>query len=142
MRNLAEWWERVTARRYTRMLEAEVERLRAENRALVNSIIGIAGIPPLKIDAEIETEQKRRRSLEMAKQGVFGAKPASEAERGGVQADRARADRAARARGFMLPLNRLRRRSWQQIGRMLEMEEVRKLGHRESAVTMQPAVRS
>lgn len=142
MMNLGEVWERVTARRYTRMLETEVERLRAENRALVNSIIGIAGIPPLKIDVEIETEQKRRRRLEMVKQGVFGAKPASEAERGGVQEDRARADRAARARGFMLPLNRLRRRSWQQIGRMLEMEEVRKLGHRESAVTMQPAVRS
>ena len=106
----------------------------------MNSIIGIAGIPPLKIEAEIETEQKRRRSLEMAKQRVFGAKPANEAERG-LQRDRARADRAARARGFMLPLNRLRRRSWQQIGRMLEMEEVRKLGHPESAVTMQPAVR-
>ena len=141
MRNLVEWWERVTARRYTRMLEGEVERLRAENRALVNSIIGIAGIPPLKIEAEIDAEQSRRRGLEMAKQGVFGAKPATEAERG-LEGDRARADRAARARGFMLPLNRLRRRSWQQIGRMLEMEEVRKLGHRESAVTMQPAVRS
>ncbi len=82
MRNLAELWERVTARRYTRMLEAEIERLRAENRALVNSIIGIAGIPPLKIEAEIDAEQRRRRSLEMAKQGVFGAKPANETERG------------------------------------------------------------
>lgn len=141
MRNMAELWERLTARRYTTMLEKEVERLRAENRALVNSIIGIAGIPPLKVEAEIDVEQRRRRSLEMAKQGVFGAKPANETERE-LQGDRARADRAARARGFMLPLNRLRRRSWQQIGRMLEMEEVRKLGHRESAVTMQPAVRS
>ena len=113
MMNLAEMWEKLTARRYTRMLEGEVERLRAENRALVNSIIGVAGIPPLKIEAEVEAEQDRRRWLEKAKRGQFG-----------------------------VPLNRLRKRSWQQIGRMLEMEEVKKLGHRESAVTMQPAVRS
>ena len=30
-----------------RALEEEIERLRAENRALVNSLLGTAGIPPL-----------------------------------------------------------------------------------------------
>jgi hypothetical protein len=32
---------------YVRILEQEVERLRAENRALMNSLLGTAGFPPL-----------------------------------------------------------------------------------------------
>jgi hypothetical protein len=35
--------------KYVRMLEEEVARLRAENRALLNSLLGTAGIPPLEI---------------------------------------------------------------------------------------------
>ena len=41
--------------RYVRMLEteiargrAEIERLRAENRALLNSLLGTAGVPPIE----------------------------------------------------------------------------------------------
>jgi len=34
--------------RYVRMLEEDVERLRAENRALVNSLLGTAGFPPVE----------------------------------------------------------------------------------------------
>jgi hypothetical protein len=34
--------------RYVRTLEEEVARLRAENRALVNSLLGTAGFPPLE----------------------------------------------------------------------------------------------
>jgi uncharacterized coiled-coil protein SlyX len=73
--NLAEIWRRLTTTRYTRALEvelaleravvtrldtviaqqgieidkqdAEISRLRAENRALLNSILGIAGVPPV-----------------------------------------------------------------------------------------------
>jgi hypothetical protein len=66
--NLAEIWRRLTTTRRARTLEAdlareraanaeqgievarqgaEIIRLRAENRALLNSILGIAGIPPL-----------------------------------------------------------------------------------------------
>ena len=55
------FWRRLTATRYTRALEAalarersdvarqcaEMVRLRAENRALLNSILGIAGLPPV-----------------------------------------------------------------------------------------------
>lgn len=33
--------------RYVGMLEGEVERLRAENRALMNSLLGTAGFPPV-----------------------------------------------------------------------------------------------
>lgn len=34
---------------YVRTLEEEVARLRADNRALLNSLLGTAGIPPLEI---------------------------------------------------------------------------------------------
>jgi hypothetical protein len=37
--------------RYVRLLEDEVARLRAENRALLNSLLGTAGVPPLSADA-------------------------------------------------------------------------------------------
>jgi hypothetical protein len=36
--------------RYVRMLEEEVARLRAENRALVNSLLGTAGFPPVSME--------------------------------------------------------------------------------------------
>ncbi len=39
--------------RYVRMLEEEVARLRAENRALVNSLLGTAGFPPISLDDDI-----------------------------------------------------------------------------------------
>jgi hypothetical protein len=55
--------------RYTRALEEDIARLRNENRALINSILGISGLPPLRLDAEIardnrlaEIEIKSRRS--------------------------------------------------------------------------------
>lgn len=34
--------------RYVRLLEAEVARLREENRALLNSVLGVAGVPPIE----------------------------------------------------------------------------------------------
>jgi len=34
--------------RYVRLLEEEVSRLRAENRALTNSLLGTAGFPPVE----------------------------------------------------------------------------------------------
>ena len=35
------------------MLEEDVARLRAENRALVNSLLGTAGFPPLSLEDEV-----------------------------------------------------------------------------------------
>ena len=39
---------RLLQTRYVGMLESEVERLRAENRALMNSLLGTAGFPPVE----------------------------------------------------------------------------------------------
>jgi hypothetical protein len=39
--------------RYVRMLEEEVTRLRGENRALVSSLLGAAGFPPIALDEDI-----------------------------------------------------------------------------------------
>ena len=36
-----------------RMLEDDVARLRAENRALVNSLLGTAGFPPVSIEDDL-----------------------------------------------------------------------------------------
>lgn len=93
---------------YARALEEEVARLRAENRALVNSILGLAGIPPMHV-----------------------------MEPGGLKAGKAGADRSVASKRQNCdfetlkarPVNEekslmpLRRRSWQQIGRALEMED-------------------
>ena len=59
--NIGEWCARLRQgmrSRYVRLLEAEVERgradverLRAENRALLNSLLGMAGVPPIEAPA-------------------------------------------------------------------------------------------
>ena len=41
-------FQRLLRGRYVGLLEAEVARLRAENRALTNSLLGTAGFPPLE----------------------------------------------------------------------------------------------
>ena len=52
------WIPQALRGRYVRMLEAElerergeIERLRAENRALLNSLLGTAGVPPVETPA-------------------------------------------------------------------------------------------
>jgi len=47
------WLARHMRGRYVRMLEEEVARLRAENRALVNSLLGTAGFPPISLDDDV-----------------------------------------------------------------------------------------
>ena len=42
------WLERLLQGRYVALLEGEVTRLRAENRALTNSLLGTAGFPPVE----------------------------------------------------------------------------------------------
>ena len=67
LKTLRQIWCRITSTRHTRALEFEIAqqraaiasqqneiaRLRAENRALLNSILGIAGIPPIIADAPL-----------------------------------------------------------------------------------------
>jgi hypothetical protein len=45
---LRDFVQRLLRGRYVRMLEEEVVRLRAENRALTNSLLGTAGFPPVE----------------------------------------------------------------------------------------------
>jgi hypothetical protein len=44
---IREWFNKLLEGRYVGMLEGEVMRLRAENRALTNSLLGTAGFPPV-----------------------------------------------------------------------------------------------
>ncbi len=42
------WLRQVLQTRYVGLLEGDVARLRAENRALMNSLLGTAGFPPVE----------------------------------------------------------------------------------------------
>jgi hypothetical protein len=90
--------------RYMRELESEVARLRAENRALLNSLLGTAGVPPLRVE-------------DCSAASPFIYSQAADAARG-------RAAGSSEKQTVATPP--LRRRSWQQIGRMLEIEEARR----------------
>jgi hypothetical protein len=118
---MMEIWRKVTATRYTRALEAEVARLRAENRAMLNSILGIAGVPPIPVDVEsaagmsvdaVSADEKSTRdplSLRLPGMTTNGKGRASGAAAGRAQA-----------------ASPMRKRSWQQINRALEFEFARK----------------
>lgn len=110
-------WRRITATRYTRALEAEVVRLRAENRALLNSILGIAGVPPITVPDSVSIENVR---------GTFaGGSPRTMG--GALSNKQPPAARSANGRtqgaNTVAPM---RRRSWHQIYRMLEIDSARK----------------
>jgi hypothetical protein len=105
--NIREMWQRITTSRYTRSLEAEIARLRAENRALLNSILGVAGVPP--VAAEAAPDETRFTS------------PLHSAKAPGTP--RTRTNAAQNAASAAIPT---RRRSWQQINRMLELDSARK----------------
>ncbi|MGA8075740.1 MAG: hypothetical protein WB995_19855 [Candidatus Acidiferrales bacterium] len=114
------WQEKIKrflTTRYTLSLEEEVIRLRSENRALVNSVLSIAGLPPLRLDAEIAREN---RSYAIAS-NAHG--PASHPP-------------SAAGQGILLPANAHRRRSWQQINRILEIEESRQITTRDNSDAM------
>jgi hypothetical protein len=123
--SLREIWKYITTTRYARALEAqlareraETDRLRAENRALLNSILGIAGIPPLPApppDAPASGGFVGRSFSSDIAAVPFGKALAPEAPANG-----AKPSGAARLAAPM------RRRSWQQINRLLEFESARK----------------
>ncbi len=57
--------KRAFTTRYVGMLEGEVARLRMENRALMNSLLGTAGFPPVEFAETVkpvELPRMRRRS--------------------------------------------------------------------------------
>jgi hypothetical protein len=117
-------WRRLTTTRYARALEAElgvertvvtlqdaeinrqaaeIARLRDENRALLNSILGIAGVPPLPASLD---------DLASAQNQIAMPPPV--------------------ARAVIHPSSTphvtapMRRRSWPQINRLLEFESAQK----------------
>lgn len=130
---LHEIWRRVTFTRCKRALESEiarlnaeavrasadVARLRAENRALLNSILGIAGIPPVTTNS---AELPRSHPSSQTGPDAPAAGPAL------PSADVPPSERAAVTRGKNLAqiAGPVRRRSWQQINRTLELEAARK----------------
>ena len=50
--SMTTWLARHARGRYVLLLEEDVARLRAENRALVNSLLGTAGFPPISLDED------------------------------------------------------------------------------------------
>ncbi|MFY9752117.1 MAG: hypothetical protein WBS18_12770 [Candidatus Acidiferrales bacterium] len=129
--NLRKWWRAITTLRYTKELETEVARLRAENRAMLNSILGIAGVPPV-----VTTESPAREDAGPGEIGDPGNEarqkettaPARAAKNGRTArsiAGGGAGSAAGRTNGAALATP-TRRRSWQQITRMLEIEAARK----------------
>jgi hypothetical protein len=125
---IRETWRRLTTTRRARTLEAElarepaanaeqgteigkrddeITRLRAENRALLNSILGIAGVPPVSASLD-----------DLAATQSQNATPPSVA----------RATNHSRSRANQTPhvAAPTRRRSWPQIHRLLEFESAQK----------------
>ena len=126
--NLAEIWRRLPTTPYARALEAELARervanaeqgtevarqgaeiirLRGENRALLNSILGIAGVPPVSASLD-----------DLAATQSQNATPPSVAR----TANHSR-PRANQTPHVAAPT---RRRSWPQIHRLLEFESAQK----------------
>ena len=147
--SIREMWRRITATRYTRALAAEVARqgaeigrLRGENRALLNSILGIAGIPPILVDLpdagrgmgavprdarDAPTNDVNRGAAPLQTQQA-GSRAAEKSDIGapGAQATHGRTGESARLKPRPDAITPMRRRSWQQITRMLEFESARK----------------
>ncbi len=93
-----DWLGGIFGSRYVRLLEEENAQLKAENRALINSLLGTAGIPPLELPearAKTEIPRLRRRSWhQIAAQREFAA--AARAESPAAAAERTRPDGAPR----------------------------------------------
>ena len=45
---MLDWIRKMLQLKYVGLLEADIARLRAENRALMNSLLGTAGFPPVE----------------------------------------------------------------------------------------------
>jgi hypothetical protein len=146
-------WRWITATRYTRALEADVARLRAENRALLNSILGIAGVPPITVlpdsvsigapaaervaDASAIQDKHRRTRQAFTAAGPAGtstAQSARSSETPGTTVPPSNGN--AQGANVVMPM---RRRSWHQIYRMLEIDSARKKP--QEAVNIPPATR-
>jgi hypothetical protein len=85
--------------RYVRLLEAEIareraeiERLRTENRAMLNSLLGTAGVPPIEAPPHpVQIAPIRRRSWSQiaAAREIAAGREARAREQSGAQGQRA-----------------------------------------------------
>lgn len=124
--------------RYTRSLEDEIARLRAENHALVNSILGVAGIPPTRAASAVTHTSA---SLSQA----AGGQPSSVGATLGLPGrGKPRPYQCGVGNSeISTPSVPLRKRSWQQIGRLREIEDARAARReRESDTNTFPTPRS
>jgi len=131
---LRELWGRLFRANYTRALERDVARLRAENRALLNSILGIAGVPPIVLAADDPTASMA--TVLSADKTTAGPVPGLEVASGTGKSARVEnasgtrvsgiGKRASVERGMKSVATPLRRRSWHQVYRMLEIDAARK----------------
>src|ERR1700730_5460686 len=100
-------WQRFVTCRYTETLEADVARLRAENRALLNSILGIAGVPPITLAPSDAAS-------------VSGSSSGTEAQKDATGTALTTSSTGSTPSGRRSQITPMRRRSWQQINRILE----------------------
>lgn len=77
--NWPELWHRLTTTRYTVMLEDEIDRLRQENRALLNSLLTRAGVQPIDVHPPVSRESRRmsryQRQVEIERDFAAKLKP-------------------------------------------------------------------
>ena len=77
--DMVKWFAQHARSRYVRTLEEDVARLRAENRALVNSLLGTAGFPPIALEEELRrgpaamSPVRRRTWTQIAREREFTA---------------------------------------------------------------------
>ena len=81
------WLRQFFQTRYVELLEGEVRQLRAENRALMNSLLGTAGFPPVEFPSAATPQplpRLRRRSwhqtqvqreVDAAREAIDGTEP-------------------------------------------------------------------
>ena len=144
--NAFHFCKRIVARirirtRYARALEDEIVRLRTENRALVNSILGVAGMPPLRREGvtarlglhgapKVESTPADAgapvlQNPTLRRKGSGWGTGAARLPDTDVGMQRARKTGPAETGIFDEGAAPLRRRSWQQIGRLREIEDAR-----------------
>jgi hypothetical protein len=89
---MKDFFERLLRGRYVGLLEGEVARLRAENRALTNSLLGTAGFPPVDYPEAVKPQslpRLRKRSwhqIQAWRETEAARDPAKLSRNGGLEA--------------------------------------------------------